>query len=162
MTLLDPGEYGFSGPSHQDLIVSKEDAEFIDVIHTDALAYGFLKPLGHVDYYPNGGISQPCSCDHPCEEVECQWGDHGRAPAYFAESIRSSEKFPSWKCDISWEEFLVTGSCPYLDNTPLSRMGEWSLDARSPNSPGGVPEQGFYFLRTKGVSPFSCAVEECN
>ena len=44
ITLLDPGEYGFSGPAHEDLIISKDDADYIDVIYTGGLAYGFLKP----------------------------------------------------------------------------------------------------------------------
>lgn len=39
--------------------LSEEDAEFVDVVHTDAGHYGFIKPIGHADFYPNGGTAQP-------------------------------------------------------------------------------------------------------
>lgn len=37
----------------------KEDAEFVDVIHTDIGHFGFINPLGHVDFYANDGQNQP-------------------------------------------------------------------------------------------------------
>lgn len=42
------------------------DANFVDVIHTDAGRYGYYNPLGTVDFYPNGGIApQP-----PCRGIQ--------------------------------------------------------------------------------------------
>ena len=40
------------------------DADFVDVIHTMGKAgpimdFGTLKPLGHADFYANGGAMQP-------------------------------------------------------------------------------------------------------
>lgn len=35
------------------------DARFVDVLHTNALAQGKVEICGHVDFYMNGGFSQP-------------------------------------------------------------------------------------------------------
>lgn len=60
---LDPAEPHFS---KTDPIVRLDptDADFVDVIHTDAGPFlsgglGIFEPIGHVDFYPNGGIEQP-------------------------------------------------------------------------------------------------------
>lgn len=35
------------------------DAEYVDVIHTDAGRFGTSRKVGHIDFYPNGGKHQP-------------------------------------------------------------------------------------------------------
>jgi len=35
------------------------DAEFVDVLHTNAFVQGQIEPSGHIDFYVNGGSSQP-------------------------------------------------------------------------------------------------------
>ncbi len=41
--------------------LSKDDADFVDAIHTSILL-GYVPPIGHADFYPNGGQFQPgCS-----------------------------------------------------------------------------------------------------
>ena len=40
------------------------DADFVDIIHTNSGnlsedEWSFLEPIGHVDFYPNGGQQQP-------------------------------------------------------------------------------------------------------
>lgn len=39
--------------------LGKDDAEFVDIIHTDGFRRGMLSPLGHADFYVNGGTDQP-------------------------------------------------------------------------------------------------------
>ncbi|XP_017768412.1 PREDICTED: lipase member H-A, partial [Nicrophorus vespilloides] len=58
ITALDPALPKFEGaPAECGLHV--EDAEFVDVVHTDVGHYGYTRPAGHVDFYPNGGKDQP-------------------------------------------------------------------------------------------------------
>ena len=60
---MDPALPGFSHSYPKDRL-DKGDAAFVDVIHTNGKAshrakgLGFLSPLGHADFYPNGGNFQ--------------------------------------------------------------------------------------------------------
>nr|XP_022916117.1 lipoprotein lipase-like [Onthophagus taurus] len=75
------------------------DAEFVDIIHTDVGNYGFEKPIGMIDYYPNGGSSQP-GCPLLQIDDKCS---HKRSNLYFIESINSND-FIATSCE-SWENF---------------------------------------------------------
>lgn len=60
---LDPAEPLFSG-TDPIIRLDRTDARFVDIIHTDARPFisgglGMLEPIGHVDFYPNGGYDQP-------------------------------------------------------------------------------------------------------
>lgn len=55
---LDPALPLFGrSQSHERLDVS--DAEYVEIVHTNAGYLGFTRPLGHASFYPNGGTSQP-------------------------------------------------------------------------------------------------------
>lgn len=58
ITGLDPAGPSFylKGPENR---LDPTDAEFVDVIHTAVGSAGHYKNLGHIDFYPNGGIYQP-------------------------------------------------------------------------------------------------------
>jgi len=116
ITGLDP-----AGPNFQteniEKRLSKTDATFVDVIHTDGsgIKYlGTILPLGTVDFYPNFGCSQPTK-DKPevksnklgfssdsMKNQECQTDgyfktlgkiSHNRAYEYFIWSISNPNKF---------------------------------------------------------------------
>jgi len=64
ITGLDPAGPAYETPylkNSKDRLDST-DADFVDVIHTCAGSLGFLRPLGHVDFYPNGGTFKQPGC----------------------------------------------------------------------------------------------------
>lgn len=103
------------------------DADYVDVIHTDAKPFvstgglGLAEPCGHVDFYPNGGHTQP-GCNQGVEQfIEEResffWGvqtylgcDHVRSYELFIESVKDSGRPPfAITCD-SYEKYLA-GDC---------------------------------------------------
>uniref|UniRef100_A0A672ZT97 Lipase member H-like n=1 Tax=Sphaeramia orbicularis TaxID=375764 RepID=A0A672ZT97_9TELE len=58
ITALDPAGPLFTGKPPEDRL-DPTDAQFVDVLHTDIDALGFREPLGHIDFYANGGTDQP-------------------------------------------------------------------------------------------------------
>ncbi|KAL7306049.1 hypothetical protein TKK_0001512 [Trichogramma kaykai] len=64
ISALDPAEPCFEAPGKSPFRLSKRQAKFVDVIHTDVArwknnGFGLPKPIGHVDFYVNGGGPQP-------------------------------------------------------------------------------------------------------
>lgn len=58
----------------------RNDAEFVDVIHTDGSpvwtdGFGLLQPLGHVDFFLNGGREQPGCSDGRASVVFSHFGE---------------------------------------------------------------------------------------
>ncbi|CAK1544580.1 unnamed protein product [Leptosia nina] len=103
---LDPPLLGWSLNPNK---LSKNDADLVEVLHTTATNYGYGDPLGHVDFYANGGRAQPmCGDNTPCS--------HAYAYVFYAESINADTeggaKFIGTKC-ASYEETVeqkCTGS----------------------------------------------------
>ncbi|CAB3227798.1 unnamed protein product [Arctia plantaginis] len=130
ITALDPAGPCFSNVSASGRL-NRTDAEYVDVIHSNAGMLGIKEPVGHKDFYPNGGSSQT-----GCYISIC---DHSRAWEYFAESISSPKNFPARKCE-NWTLFGQSA----CSKNEISYMGIES-DTGSP---------GLYFLSTKSSSPY--------
>ncbi|XP_078500020.1 pancreatic triacylglycerol lipase-like isoform X1 [Lissotriton helveticus] len=64
ITALDPCEPYFQG-TPTDVRLDTSDAVFVDAIHTDSgplvpnLGLGMSQAIGHLDFYPNGGVQMP-------------------------------------------------------------------------------------------------------
>ncbi|XP_050344703.1 pancreatic triacylglycerol lipase-like [Nymphalis io] len=90
---LDPSLIGWT---HHPDILNKNDANIVEVIHTTSGVYGYDKPLGDIDFYPNGGTVQTgCGTDTTCS--------HTYAYVFYAESITAEaangNKFVGTACE---------------------------------------------------------------
>ena len=58
MSGLDPAgpHFSYTDPAVR---LDPGDAEYVDVIHTDAGLLGTSQHVGHIDFFPNGGSRQP-------------------------------------------------------------------------------------------------------
>ncbi|XP_047737021.1 lipase member H isoform X1 [Hyalella azteca] len=123
ITALDP-----AGPFFRNVDplvrLDPSDAEYVDVIHTDSneilpgipMSLGNPDPLGHVDFYPNGGSQQPGCSSSLGEELVLNQRDlktglldfmgchHQRSVHYFLESIANACSFVAVECS-SWENY---------------------------------------------------------
>ncbi|XP_069686188.1 uncharacterized protein [Periplaneta americana] len=136
ITGLDPA-MPFFVTTNKDHKLDASDAEFVDVIHTNAFVQGKIEASGDVDFYVNGGMNQP-GCWSESNPFAC---DHHRAPAYFAESITSEKGFWGWHC-LGFVAFLF-GLCP--PRYPAIIMGD------------KVPSEtrGFLLVTTNFEKPFA-------
>ena len=58
---LDPAKPAFD-INKPDERLAITDANYVEVIHTNGKRLGMYEPIGHTDFYPNGGVQQPgCS-----------------------------------------------------------------------------------------------------
>ncbi|RNA40557.1 pancreatic lipase-related 2-like [Brachionus plicatilis] len=158
ITGMDPaGPLFFNRQSERRL--NKNDADFVDIIHTDAGTLGIGKEVGHLDFFPNGGLFQAgCGLIHMLRkeakilvlrldpkfpeiiQIACS---HNRAPAYFAESIISKCNFHSVPCD-DYDGF-ANGRCKCDPKTGCAPMGYFTEPIYS---------QGTYYLNTNHHSPY--------
>ncbi|XP_054743563.1 endothelial lipase [Anastrepha obliqua] len=136
ITGLDPAKPLFITVGN-DRRLSKDDADFVDVIHTDVMGRGLMYPMGHIDFYPNFGYVQP-GCEVEAEPGSC---NHDRAPRFYAESINSKHEFWSSQCP-NWLYFVLN-LCNVNSNDAM--MGYYVDKSLS----------GQYFLKTSNSTPFA-------
>lgn len=117
--------------------ISRNDASYVQVIHTNGNNYGVRGTVGHADFYPNGGMNQP-----GCKDDSCS---HQFAWMFYQQSVREEGGFLARKCD-AYENF-ERGNC---DSNEVSFMGY---------SSNGTLPMGTYYLRTH-PSKFGTALEE--
>lgn len=79
ITGLDPALPSFDHFKEADQRLDVTDAIFVDIIHTCAGTLGLFAPIGHIDFYPNGGTpSQP-----GCQATSELTGKSGRENEHF-------------------------------------------------------------------------------
>ncbi|XP_044265372.1 uncharacterized protein LOC123011801 [Tribolium madens] len=107
---LDPaGPFFVSRPEEERL--NKNDAEVVHVIHTNGGTFGFEKPCGTIDFFPNGGSSQPgckkIDITDPKTIADPVICDHQRSWGYFIDAVKSPDDFIATRC-ASYDKFKST------------------------------------------------------
>ncbi|CAG0924526.1 unnamed protein product [Notodromas monacha] len=162
ITALDPAGPYFCDTEYQvDTFLEATDAEFVDVYHTNQgkFIYGHVgceKSVGHVDFYPNGGYSQP-GCENPIFGfIEDMFSDgeeshascsHFRSVHIFSESlVREDEYFRGFPCPnlVEFQHDFVSGDC--FSCEPSGKCGKMGLDAEEWG-------RGDFYLLTYGDTP---------
>ncbi|XP_073957837.1 pancreatic lipase-related protein 2-like [Choristoneura fumiferana] len=137
ITGLDPALPLFT-LGNKDARLDKHDARHVEVIHTCGGYLGFASPLGHIDFYPNGGTRQPgCTYDY---RGLCA---HNRAHMFFAESIISDVPFTALRCR-DYNELYYNGSCEGTGETLI--MGGFDIH---------YGKDGIYYLKTNAEKPYA-------
>ena len=77
---LDPAGLSFIKVS-TSFRLDESDAQYVDVIHTDAGVFGTTLASGHTDFWPNGGSSQP-GCFFNCKHLQSR-DNHNIRSKYF-------------------------------------------------------------------------------
>lgn len=176
ITGLDPAGPYFTGLP-ESVRLHPGDAEFVDTLITDGesildLALGSPQPMGHVNFYPNGGLRQP-GCSKPplgfmtiffgtsmdsdlfspigeiaARALESMACNHARALPLFYESINHPLcTLTSYECR-DYESFK-RGECFTCKN---GKCGEMGFNADPALGKAGLTKN-FYSITT-GRSPF--------
>ncbi|XP_008581536.1 PREDICTED: pancreatic triacylglycerol lipase-like isoform X2 [Galeopterus variegatus] len=140
ITGLDPAE-----PYFQDtpelVRLDPSDAQFVDVIHTDAspffpnLGFGMSQKVGHLDFFPNGGEDMPgCgqifrSTDINADKIEKGIIDsvscnHLRSYEFYTASVINPDGFAGFPC-TSYEDF-TEDKCFPCPSEGCPQMGHYA------------------------------------
>ncbi|XP_063979839.1 pancreatic triacylglycerol lipase-like [Diachasmimorpha longicaudata] len=127
--------------------LSHKDAQFVDIIHTDAGAYGLARRTGSVDFWPNRGLRiQPgCPLLYTVYSDE-DFCSHHRSYIYYAESLINENAFLSLKCSSKPASSEKTNLVPMGYATPIDTSGSYCL-VTATNEPFGLAAEGAYLAR---------------
>uniref|UniRef100_A0A1I8GGJ9 Lipase domain-containing protein n=1 Tax=Macrostomum lignano TaxID=282301 RepID=A0A1I8GGJ9_9PLAT len=160
ITGLDPAGPYFQG-TDPEVRLDPTDARFVDAIHTDSSdqidghlflkmmfdsGIGLVQPVGHIDFYPNGGKWQPgCTRNIFTQDILSmgiieagKWTlaacHHMRAPILFtATAANPDADFLAYECD-NYDEFKA-GRCLSCAGNKCARLGirasEWKPEGRT-------------------------------
>ncbi|XP_007983888.2 phospholipase A1 member A [Chlorocebus sabaeus] len=151
ITGLDP-----AGPEYTSASVEERldagDALFVEAIHTDTDNFGIRIPVGHVDYFVNGGQDQPGCPTYFYAGYSYLICDHMRAVHLYISALENSCPLMAFPCD-SYAAFLA-GHCldcfnPFLLSCPRIGLVEQGGVKIEP-----LPKEVKVYLLTTSNAPY--------
>ncbi|KAK0179377.1 hypothetical protein PV327_005135 [Microctonus hyperodae] len=133
ITGLDPASPAFESFTTISNGLDKNDAFFVDIIHTNTQGLGIKHAVGHADFYVNYGESQP-GCG--ILDIECS---HGRSWELYVESIANPFGFPASICAI-WQP--TVNQCTRSQNVFMG----FAVNQQS---------RGIFYVETQSRYPFA-------
>ncbi|XP_015669880.1 phospholipase A1 member A [Protobothrops mucrosquamatus] len=151
VSALDPAGPKYTRASPEERL-DPGDALFVEAIHTDSDNFGIRIPVGHIDYYLNGGKDQPgCSrlILYGYQYLIC---DHMRAVHFYISVLKDSCPMMAFPCS-SYKNFLG-GHCldcfdPFLLSCPtLGLLDNGGLNMKT------LPREVKVYLATAASAPY--------
>ncbi|XP_013883322.1 phospholipase A1 member A [Austrofundulus limnaeus] len=153
ITGLDPAGPMFKRADTYDRL-DPSDAQFVDAIHTDSDYFGISIPVGHVDFFLNGGKDQNgCSRSKFSSMFGYVICDHMRAMHVYMNALNGSCTLMGFPCS-TYEDFLKGGcvDCElFKGRCPVIGLSKNSGITTLP-----LPREQKLFLLTTSSPPF-CA-----
>ncbi|XP_045641066.1 phospholipase A1 member A isoform X3 [Ursus americanus] len=151
ITGLDPAGPEYTKASLEERL-DPGDALFVEAIHTDADNLGIQIPVGHVDYFVNGGQDQPGCPTFIHAGYSYLICDHMRAVHLYISALENSCPFVAFPC-VNYKAFLA-GQCldcfnPFLLSCPRIGLMEQSSVKIEP-----LPKEVKVFLLTTAQAPY--------
>ncbi|XP_053759374.1 ADP-ribosylarginine hydrolase isoform X5 [Panthera pardus] len=151
ITGLDPAGPEYTRASLEERL-DPGDALFVEAIHTDTDNAGIRIPVGHVDYFVNGGQDQPGCPTFIHAGYSYLICDHMRAVYLYISALENSCPLMAFPC-ANYKAFLA-GKCldcfnPFLLSCPRIGLMEQSGVKIQP-----LPKEVKVYLRTTSMAPY--------
>jgi pimeloyl-ACP methyl ester carboxylesterase len=152
VTGLDPAGPFFQSSSDLTVGINPTSGALVDIIHTDSDTLGQPQALGHIDFYPSGGLNQPGCLRHVLRQADDELGpapqgacSHSRAYEFFEESIRRDCFLSRSKCT---NYSNLPGSCSSCtcSTNPCAHMG-YDLESSCQTA-------GLFYVDVTSAAPF--------
>ncbi|XP_070597992.1 phospholipase A1 member A isoform X2 [Erythrolamprus reginae] len=151
ITALDPAGPKYTRASPEERL-DPGDALFVEAIHTDSDNFGIRIPVGHIDYYLNGGKDQPGCPRFILSGYQYLICDHMRAVHFYISVLKDSCPVMAFPCS-SYKNFLA-GHCldcfnPFLLSCPtIGLLDNGGLNMKT------LPREVKVYLATAASAPY--------